>query len=115
MRQGELNFLYGLFSKKNKLITLLVQGCFSITNTVAGVVKHLPWKLETGLQRHRKYEGNSKKYQADVILAKEGVAKSIKALHYKEHQEELFFSFVYFVPLWFPSFQGLLLRVSKKA
>ena len=39
-----------------------------------------------------------------VIPSVEGVAKSLKALNHKEHNEDLFFSFVVFVPLWFKAF-----------
>ena len=45
-----------------------------------------------------------------IIPAKEGGAKSLKALNHERHEghkgkEKLFF--VFFVSLWFPSFTGL--------
>ena len=54
---------------------------------------------------------NSSKYQPIVILTKEGVAKSIKALNHEEHEghegeEKLFFVFFVFfvVPFFSESF-----------
>ena len=53
------------------------------------------------LRNHRALSGggNSSKYQPVVILTKEGVAKSIKALNHEEHEghegkEKLFFVFL---------------------
>ena len=61
------------------------------------------------LRNHRALSGggNSSKYQPVVILTKEGVAKSIKALNHEEHEghegkEKLFFVFfVFFVVPFF--------------
>ena len=65
------------------------------------------------LRNHRALSGgdNSSKYQPIIILAKEGVAKSIKALNHEEHEghkgKEKLFLVLFVVPFFSEPFATL--------